>query len=262
MHSQGMIHGDLKGVSAHKYSTVVSLIDNLQPNILVDDSGHARITDFGLVQDTSSVVSIAEGQSTRWTAPEILEETGIPSIEADVFSFGMVMVEVCYDLITPCPPKFNSIFTLLLRKVFTGTVPFSDHTSPAAMVAILSRKRPPRPAHSSLTDRLWKLMARCWGDDPHDRPQMLEVLLPLIRERTRPTEPQPVAADVQTTVLDIQQRFTNIDPSNEEYRPLLYALLAHRDLKPHIDDLRMDDLQGFIELLDEVRKVYIPTHHG
>ena len=108
MHSHGMIHGDLKGVSAYKYSIAVSLIDALQPNILVDDSGHARITDFGLVQDTSSaVVSIAEGQSTRWTAPEILEETGIPSTEADVFSFGMVMVEVRGNEITVCSFKLT-----------------------------------------------------------------------------------------------------------------------------------------------------------
>ena len=90
-----MIHGDLKGVSAHKCSLTVPLIDALQPNILVDGSGHACITDFGLIQDTLDAALKAEGQSTRWTAPEILKEIGTPSTEADVFSFGMVMIEVC-----------------------------------------------------------------------------------------------------------------------------------------------------------------------
>ena len=67
----------------------------MQPNILVDASGHARITDFGLAQHTFSEVLKAEGQSARWTAPEVFAEKGTSSTEADVFSFAMVMVEVC-----------------------------------------------------------------------------------------------------------------------------------------------------------------------
>ena len=74
-----------------------SLMDVSQPNILVDISDKARITDFGLAQDALGVVSIPERRSERWTAPEVLAETGTPSMEADVFSFGMVMVEVCYN---------------------------------------------------------------------------------------------------------------------------------------------------------------------
>jgi serine/threonine protein kinase len=60
----------------------------------MDDSGSARITDFGLAQDIVGEVSMAEAQSARWTAPEVLAEKGKPSKEADVFSLAMVMVEV------------------------------------------------------------------------------------------------------------------------------------------------------------------------
>ena len=84
---------------------------------------------------------------------------------------------------------------------------------------------------------------------------MLEVLLilnPLIHESTRPNGPLPVTADVPTSVSDIRQWLENLDPSNEEYRPLLYALLSHRDLKAYIDNPQKRDLRGFIELLDEV----------
>ena len=63
----------------------------------MDELGHARITDFGLAQDTLSFVSLIEGQSARWTAPEVLEESGAPSTAADIFSFAMVMVEVRCD---------------------------------------------------------------------------------------------------------------------------------------------------------------------
>ena len=65
----------------------------------MDDEGHARISDFGLAtiaQDFDSMRSMSEdhGHTARWTAPEILKETGTYSKEADVFSFAMVMIEV------------------------------------------------------------------------------------------------------------------------------------------------------------------------
>jgi len=38
-----------------------------------------------------------QGHTARWTAPEILNEEGTFSKEADVFSFAMVMIEVHYE---------------------------------------------------------------------------------------------------------------------------------------------------------------------
>ena len=142
-------------------------------------------------------------------------------------------------------------------------VPFSNHNSPAATLAILSGKRPQRPTRAELTDGLWKLMNRCWNKDRHNRPLMLEVLLALhsrIRERTHPRAQLPFTADVQTQVPDIRQRLESLDASNEEYRPLLYALLSHRDLGPHINSLQKDDLEEFVKLLDEVGKAQPHLH--
>jgi len=71
-----------------------------QPNILVDATGHAMITDCGLAIVTQNLDSIRgapdeHGDSTRWIAPEILDNRGTYSKEADVFSFAMVVIEVC-----------------------------------------------------------------------------------------------------------------------------------------------------------------------
>ena len=69
-----------------------------QANILVDNSGKARIMDFGLAMVTKNLDSIPStshhGHTPRWSAPEVLSE-GAYSKEADVFSFAMVMIEVC-----------------------------------------------------------------------------------------------------------------------------------------------------------------------
>lgn len=92
---------------------------------------------------------------------------------------------------------------------------------------------------------------------------MLEVLLalgPPDHERTHASGPLPATADVPTLVADIRQLLKNRDPSNKEHRPLLYVLLTHRDLKSCIDSFGKDDLQEFVELLDEVGKMDIHLH--
>lgn len=71
-----------------------------QSNIIVDATGRARITDFGLAmvtQDLDSTRSAPTEQehSARWIAPEILDGQGTYSKEGDVFSFAMVTIEVC-----------------------------------------------------------------------------------------------------------------------------------------------------------------------
>ena len=107
LHSRNIVHGDLKGVRdcfKHCFNIVLT---HLQPNILVDATGRARITDFGLATVTRNLDSIRsasdyQGHTARWTAPEILTEEGTYSKEADVFSFSMVMIEVRYRSPSVC----------------------------------------------------------------------------------------------------------------------------------------------------------------
>ena len=63
----------------------------------MDDSGRARLADFGLATVTQNLDSMQSasrqrGYTARWAAPEVLEE-GLCSKETDIFSFAMVMVE-------------------------------------------------------------------------------------------------------------------------------------------------------------------------
>ena len=73
------------------------LIDARQSNVLVDAAGHPRIADFGLALVTTrehfAVGPYQTEYSPRWTAPEVLSRKE-SSKAADIFSFGMLMVEV------------------------------------------------------------------------------------------------------------------------------------------------------------------------
>lgn len=100
LHLCDIIHGGLKGVRDCVPNRDTSASDTNQSNILVDASGHARITDFTLAATTENPdlarsASSEYGRGVRWTAPEILGSRETYSKEADVFSFGMVTIEVC-----------------------------------------------------------------------------------------------------------------------------------------------------------------------
>ena len=75
-----------------------------QMNILVevvDNVPHARIVDFGIAVVTKNANSIRpatlqRANTPRWSAPEILREQS-PTKESDIYSFAMVMIEVCRE---------------------------------------------------------------------------------------------------------------------------------------------------------------------
>ena len=97
LHASYTIHGDLKGVSSLSRSSHVTLLTLGQPNILVGHDGHACLADFGLasiIHGNNSIATRVGGYTARWTAPEILEGAQNITREADVFSFGMVVLEV------------------------------------------------------------------------------------------------------------------------------------------------------------------------
>ncbi|KAF9779332.1 kinase-like domain-containing protein [Thelephora terrestris] len=141
LHANHTSHGDLKG-----------------PNILVDDDGHACLTDFGfasIVRGLSSIfVSKVEGYTARWAAPEVLWSGGKITREADLFAFGMVAVEV-----------------------FTGDYPFGRKLPDGiATTKVMDGERPERPQDPGLTDSLWNMTRDCWQQDPAHRPAITKVV--------------------------------------------------------------------------------------
>ena len=100
--------------------------------------------------------------SSRWLAPEVIdpsrEDRGVPVTEskpADVFAFAMLAVEV-----------------------FTGKIPFEGQKNEAVVLLILRGTRPETPGNSQtvgLTGDMWKLLQKCWRQNPKKRPTMEEV---------------------------------------------------------------------------------------
>ena len=146
----------------------------MQLNVLVDALGNARLLDFGHIRiarnvDLPGSADGHRGLDVRWIAPEVLRFDSLVTKESDIFSFGMVIIEARCDQSVVRQPTYP------LPKVFTGEIPFSEETSMMAAVRIVNGERPKRPNHSGFTEALWALTQRCWSQEPHDRPNILEV---------------------------------------------------------------------------------------
>ena len=77
---------------------ITFLMPTAQHNVLIDPTGHARITD---------IVPEEQGYTMRWDAPEIMNTGEKHSKETDIFSFAMVMVEVGHQRYILC--RFRDI---------------------------------------------------------------------------------------------------------------------------------------------------------
>ncbi|KAF9643686.1 kinase-like protein [Thelephora ganbajun] len=202
LHSCDSIHGDLKG-----------------SNVLVDDSGHARIADFTLtmvIKDEDFLEDDSvHGHTLRWTAPEVIEK-GAKTKESDIFSFAMVIVEAL--------------------QVFTGAAPFSDRSAFKALSAIMQGERPPRPIHPTFTEDLGTLMQRCWDHDPHLRPTASEVLEVLLT----PADSQAWKQLISHTL------------STSERISLITSIFSDRNEVEVLRNLSGNDAQALINVIDEV----------
>ena len=88
----------------------------------------------------------ANKHTVAWTAPEILEGGGTITREADVFAFGMVVIEVG---LRPPPPIMLEMEGCIVRLMFASRIRFLQE-------CLRSVNLQPR----SLFQRLWTVNAR------------------------------------------------------------------------------------------------------
>ena len=132
-------------------------------NILIDQAGHARLADFGLLtivsdpENNLSSSSHAQGGTYRWMSPERIApeqfgfKDGRPTIPSDCHALGMVIYET-----------------------ISGSPPFYKHTNFQVYTKILKGEKPHRGVR--FTEDLWKMLERCWAIEPKKRPGIEEVL--------------------------------------------------------------------------------------
>ncbi len=153
-HSKGLIHRDLKPA-----------------NVLLDETGHALITDFGLVR---SYLGDSMMDATR-TAPEGTPAYMSPSVAAgqaedtrcDIYAFGAVM----YEMIAGRPPYEGGNASAVMQAVLTGPPESLTALSPRApkglsAIAEWCMARELRDRYASMDDVLADLQRVQLGKRP------------------------------------------------------------------------------------------------
>ena len=135
----------------------------VKANILIDQTGNARLADFGLLTIISdpanflSSSSYTQSGTARWMGPELIApqrfgfKSSRPTKSSDCYALGMVIYET-----------------------ISGNLPFHEHTDLTVFVKVLEGERPPRGV--KFTKRLWKRLELCWAYQPNSRPSIEAVL--------------------------------------------------------------------------------------
>jgi len=155
----------------------------IKANILIDQDGHARLADFGLltiVSDPTNCTassSVAACGTTRWMSPELLDPDRLgfkdsrPTQESDCYALGMVILEV-----------------------LSGQAPFAQLKDFVVMRKVTEGERPGRPEGAEgtqFTDDLWQMLNQCWETQPGSRPSIQDILECLERVSGTWTPPSP-----------------------------------------------------------------------
>lgn len=167
------LHGNLHSVCLAAY--IFSLLKRSPSSSQVIRIGQFDPVAFTALagQDTNVFAS------SRWTAPELLQidENVVRTTSADVFAFGMKIVEVSSVLHIP------SRRLIVKKKVVTERLPFSSiNFDGSVLIEIARGQRPDRPA--GIPDGLWRIAQVCWKHDPLLRPSMREVKEMLLAVQT------------------------------------------------------------------------------
>ena len=129
----------------------------------MDDTGRARMADFGLlkiVSDPTNALSSSshtQGGTVRWMSPEL--------IYPEHFGFEksrLTKSSDCYAL------------AMVIYETISGKVPFHGCTDLIVSLKVVGGERPRRRV--KFKESLWKMLERCWAPHPNERPSIGDVL--------------------------------------------------------------------------------------
>ncbi|KZV51070.1 dual specificity protein kinase shkB [Dorcoceras hygrometricum] len=144
----------------HEFKPEAIIHGDLEPsNILLDDSGHLKVADFGVskilkvAHRVKEVTPLTHQDTCRYVAPEVFRNEEYDT-KVDVFSFALILQE----MIEGCPP-------------------FSSKRDHEVAKCHAANDRPPfRAALKLYAHGLRELIEDCWSEDPGNRPTFKQII--------------------------------------------------------------------------------------
>ncbi|KAG8907351.1 hypothetical protein FRB99_004598 [Tulasnella sp. 403] len=160
----------------HNSTPVIVHTDLKGTNVLIGDDGDAMLSDFGLskiIDDVPSGLTSSNmaGGTLRWMAPEVLLNGKKPDVLADIYSFGLLALEI-----------------------MTGRIPFHKYGSDVTVTQAKIRKEKILPAdypELGEKDPIWPLLRKCTKRNPTSRPTASKVVKELRNRDSKAFQLQP-----------------------------------------------------------------------
>ena len=116
IHSEGIVHGDLRGVRIRNHYSFYQLKLSTKENIFLDADFHCQIADIGLTSNTDAIITVAPSAFLfNYTAPELFftqsesddelyeghdSQKGSKTVETDIYAFGCLYYAVRFSFLT------------------------------------------------------------------------------------------------------------------------------------------------------------------
>ncbi|XP_070849024.1 mitogen-activated protein kinase kinase kinase 11 [Chaetodon trifascialis] len=181
-----------------------------------------KITDFGLAREWHKTTKMSTAGTYAWMAPEVIKSSTF-SKGSDVWSYGV-----------------------LLWELLTGEAPYKGIDGLAVAYGVAVNKLT-LPIPSTCPDPFAQLMAECWDQDPHRRPNFSSILTQLtaLERQVKEEMPQDSFHSLQEDwKLEIQDMFDELRAKEKELRCREEELKrAALEQKSHEEFLRQREQQ-------------------
>jgi eukaryotic-like serine/threonine-protein kinase len=184
--------GEVSAGLAHAHERGVVHRDIKPHNILLDENGHAKVTDFGIARALDTTQATRTGSflgTALYSSPEQLQGKKVTP-KSDVYSLGATL----YQAATGAPP-------------FSGATPLeiaSQHVSQTPV--------PPRRLDADVGEDVQALILDCLAKNPDDRPTVDEVRSTLEKTQIRAAAP-PAAPPAAAATSPTREEQTSPEPA-------------------------------------------------
>ena len=222
----------------HAISPPIIHQDIKPANILLDDTLHYAITDFGISSQKGGVHGFYNDDDNSGTlaymAPERFQEGIEPIAQSDVWAFGATLCEI-----------------------LTGKVPFGEEGGKNQMEANVAM-----PVIPNVSSDIQRLIHACLSKEPGDRPSA-EQIIRAAEARQYPVKSKKIqyGAIIALAIVLIVSVFFFLTKSNEEiitYQPTSEELYNVALDKMNCGDT--DSLQAGLDIMDSLSNMnYVPA---